>query len=89
MGLISLTNFSLSCSHLTIKSIQIICYLNGFLMRNALSITKVPSQQGERFLCAICCQLLWKIPRGIEKVSVCTGLLDKEGSVNMSVDTRL
>ena len=28
-------------------------------------------------------------PPGIEMVSVCTGLLEKEGRVNISVDTRL
>ena len=28
-------------------------------------------------------------PSGIEMVSVCTGLLGKEGRVNISVDTRL
>ena len=29
------------------------------------------------------------IPRGIEMVSMCTGLLGEEGRVNISVDTRL
>ena len=40
-------------------------------------------------MCAICCQLLWNILRGIEMVSVCTGLLGEEGRVSTSVDTRL
>ena len=31
----------------------------------------------------------WNIPRGIEMVSVCTGLPRKEGRVSTSVDTRL
>ena len=42
-----------------------------------------------RACAAICCQLLWNIPRGIEMVSMCTGLLGKEGCMNISVDTRL
>ena len=33
--------------------------------------------------------LLWNIPRGIEMVSVCTGLIGEEGHVSASVDTRL
>ena len=43
-------------------------------------------------VCAICCQLLWNIPQGIEMVSVRTGLLGKElqeGHVSTSGDTRL
>ena len=39
-------------------------------------------------MCAICCQLLWYIPRGIEMVYVCTGLLGEEGRVSAPVDTR-
>ena len=34
-------------------------------------------------------RLLWNIPRGIEMVSVCTGLLGEEGRVSTSADTRL
>ena len=39
--------------------------------------------------CAICGQQLWNIPRGIEFVSVCTGLLGEEGRVSTSVYARL
>ena len=33
--------------------------------------------------------MLWHIPRGIEMVSMCTGMLGEEGRVSASVDTRL
>ena len=46
-------------------------------------------QCSEPVCCATFCQLLWNIPRGIEMVSVCIGLLGKEGRVNIAVDTRL
>ena len=63
------------------------CFLHLTLKRDLLSVVWISSGKEFQSLCAICCQLLRNIPRGIKMVSVCTGLLGEEGHVSTSVDT--